>query len=120
MFEPGRGLGIGRFEAVSFPPSYRGKLMLNRISAGFLIFVVCLVFSGSVALCNGPQTQALPTAPKAAYHSMLKSTTPFNCQELAWLISATLVIPHGPTLLLTGTYGLESRNRPVGCDLVLV
>jgi hypothetical protein len=33
---------------------------------------------------TGPAAKPLPAAPKAAYNSMSKSTTPFNCQELAW------------------------------------
>lgn len=57
MFEPGRELTSGTFEAVSFP-QLQGKLMLKDFSR-IAAFFGCLVFAGSVALCNGPQTQAV-------------------------------------------------------------
>lgn len=83
MFGPGRELTSGTFEAVSFP-SYKGKLMLKRISAGLLLFSLAWSSQAQLHSATGPRHKPLPTAPKAAYNSMSKSTTPFNCQELAW------------------------------------
>jgi len=58
MFEPGRELTSGTFEAVSFPQlqgEADAQKDFSRIAASF----GCLVFAGSVALCNGPRTQAV-------------------------------------------------------------
>lgn len=32
----------------------------------------------------GPKPKPLPPAPKAAYNSMSKTTTPFNCEQYRW------------------------------------
>lgn len=58
--------------------------MLKRISAGLLLFSLAWSSQAQLHSATGPRTKPLPTAPKAAYNSMSKSTTPFNCQELAW------------------------------------
>lgn len=58
-----------------------------RISA---ICVCVLLMSPSlgsaqqIRAATGPAPKPIPSAPKAAYNSMAKTTTPFNCQELAW------------------------------------
>ena len=58
MFEPGRELTSGTFEAVSFP-QLQGEAHAQKDFSRIAAFFACLVFAGSVALCNGPQTQAV-------------------------------------------------------------
>lgn len=64
MFEPGRGLTSGTFEAVSFP-QLQGEADAQKDFSRVAAFLACLVFAGSVALCNGPQTQAVAYGAKA-------------------------------------------------------
>lgn len=50
---------------------------------------VLLAITGTVSAqqihsARGPAPKPIPAAPKAAHNSMAKTTTPFNCQELAW------------------------------------
>lgn len=53
-----------------------------------VFFVVLLALSPAAAAqlqsATGPRPKPLAAAPKAAHNSMSKTTTPFNCQELAW------------------------------------
>ena len=58
--------------------------MLKRISAGILFLSLAVSSQAQLQSATGPAAKPLPAAPKAAYNSMSKSTTPFNCQELAW------------------------------------
>lgn len=58
--------------------------MLKRISAGLLLFSLACSSHAQLQSATGPRPKPLPPTPKAAHNSMSKSTTPFNCQELAW------------------------------------
>jgi hypothetical protein len=58
--------------------------MLKRISAGLLLISLACSAQAQLQSATGPRAKPLPPAPKAAYNSMSKSTTPFNCQESAW------------------------------------
>jgi len=58
--------------------------MLKRISAGILLLSLAVSSQAQLQSATGPAAKPLPAAPKAAYNSMSKSTTPFNCQKLAW------------------------------------
>jgi len=58
--------------------------MLKRISAGLLLFSLACSSLAQVHSATGPRPKPLPPAPNAAYNSMSKGTTPFNCEELAW------------------------------------
>jgi len=58
--------------------------MLKGISAGLLFISLACSAQAQLQSAKGPRTKPLPPAPKAAFNSMSKSTTPFNCQGLAW------------------------------------
>jgi len=53
-----------------------------------VFFVLLLAFAPAAAAqlqsAVGPRPKPLAPVPRAAHNSMSKSTTPFNCQELAW------------------------------------
>ncbi len=53
------------------------------------VMCVLLVLTGvasaqQIHSARGPAPKAIPGAPKAAYNSMAKSTTPFNCEQYRW------------------------------------
>lgn len=53
-----------------------------------VLFAALLSFAlpaaSQIQSATGPKPKPLPAAPRAAHNSMSKTTTPFNCQELAW------------------------------------
>ncbi|BCX43885.1 MULTISPECIES: hypothetical protein [Stenotrophomonas] len=49
-----------------------------------LLAVTGAVSAQQIHSARGPAPKPIPAAPKAAHNSMAKTTTPFNCQELAW------------------------------------
>lgn len=53
-----------------------------------VFFVLLFAFAPAAAAqlqsAVGPRPKPLAPVPRAAHNSMSKSTTPFNCQELAW------------------------------------
>ncbi len=56
-----------------------------RLAAMCALLVMTSVASAQqIHSARGPEQKPIPAAPKAAYNSMAKTTTPFNCQELAW------------------------------------
>jgi hypothetical protein len=52
-----RALSSGTLEAVSFP-QLQGEAHAQKDFSRIAAFFSCLVFAGSIALCNRPQTQA--------------------------------------------------------------
>lgn len=56
------------------------------IRAGLLFALLAFALPAAAQLHSaaGPKTKPLPAAPKPAYNSMSKTTTPLNCHELAW------------------------------------
>lgn len=58
--------------------------MFKRISAALLLLSLAFSSQAQLQSATGPKPKPLPPAEKPAYNSMSKSTTPFNCQELAW------------------------------------
>ncbi|WP_416057514.1 hypothetical protein [Stenotrophomonas maltophilia] len=55
-----------------------------RTGALAALLAFALPATAQIQSATGPKKAPLPPAPKAAHNSMSKSTTPFNCQELAW------------------------------------
>lgn len=53
---------------------------MERILAGLLLLFVVPAFA-QVRTAKGKPTTPSPTAPRAAYNSMAKDTTPFNCEQ---------------------------------------
>ncbi len=52
---------------------------------GFVVLLaLALPAAAQIQSATGPKRAPLPPAPKAAHNSMAKTTTPFNCQALAW------------------------------------
>lgn len=49
-----------------------------------LLFAFAPAATAQLQSAVGPRPKPLAPVPRAAHNSMSKSTTPFNCQELAW------------------------------------
>ena len=59
-------------------------IRISAICVCVLLIFPSLGSSQQIRAATGPAPKSIPAAPKAAHNSMAKTTTPFNCQELAW------------------------------------
>lgn len=55
-----------------------------RTSIFALLLIAAPAGAQQIHSATGPKPRPLPAAPKPAYNSMAKSTTPFNCAQYGW------------------------------------